>query len=58
MDEHSELGLPQEIPLAEFLELQKNATFSMLFVSDKPNEDLVNLMIFDVKNKSSGDFLS
>ncbi len=58
LGENSKLGLPREIPLAEFLELQKNATFSMLFVSDKPNEDLVNLVIFDVNNESSGDFLS
>lgn len=58
VDQNSKLGLPQEIPLAEFLELQKNATFSMLFVSEKPNEDLVNLVIFDVNNQSSGDFLS
>lgn len=56
--ENSKLGLPREIPLAEFLELQKNATFSMLFVSDKPNEDLVNLVIFNVNNESSGEFLS
>lgn len=54
----SKLGLPREIPLTEFLDLQKNATFSMLFVSDKPNEDLVNLVIFDVNNESSGEFLS
>ena len=58
VDENSQLGLPQEIPLAEFLELQKNATFSTLFVSEKPNEDLVSLVIFDVNNQSSGDFLS
>jgi hypothetical protein len=58
VDQNSKLGLPQEIPLNEFLDLQKNATFSLLFVSDKPNEDLVNLMIFDVDNKSSGEFLS
>ncbi|HSH88083.1 MAG TPA: hypothetical protein VK958_12625 [Methylophilus sp.] len=56
--ENSKLGLPKEIPLTEFLDLQKNATFSMLFVSDKPNEDLVNLVIFDVNNESSGEFLS
>ncbi len=58
VDDNSELGLPKEIPLEAFLELQKHATFSMLFVSDKPNEDLVNLVIFDVNNKSSGEFLS
>lgn len=58
IDDNSELGLPKEIPLEEFLALQKNATFSMLFVSDKPNEDLVNLVIFDVNNKTSGEFLS
>ncbi|BEV08114.1 MULTISPECIES: hypothetical protein [unclassified Methylophilus] len=57
VDEHSELGLPKEIPLEEFFELQKTATFSRLFVSDKPNEDLVNLVIFDVNNhKFSGVF--
>ena len=58
VDQNSKLGLPQEIPLNEFLKKKKNATFSLLFVSDKPNEDLVNLMIFDVDNKSSGEFLS
>lgn len=58
MDKNSELGLPQEIPLDKFFELQKDATFSRLFVSKKPNEDLVNLVIFDVKNAFSGEFLS
>jgi hypothetical protein len=58
VDENSKLGLPREIPLTDFLELQKNATFSRLFVSEEPNEDLVNLMIFDVNNNSLGEFLS
>jgi len=58
VDKNSELGLPQEIPLEKFFELQKDATFSRLFVSDKPNEDLVNLVIFDVKNMFSGVLLS
>lgn len=58
VDKNSELGLPQEIPLEDFFKLQKDATFSRLFVSEKPNEDLVNLVIFDVKNAFSGVLLS
>lgn len=59
IDEKSQLGLPQEIPLEEFFSLQKTATFSRLFVSDRPNEDLVNLVIFDINNhQSSGNVLS
>lgn len=58
IDQRSELGLPTEISLEEFFALQKSATFSRLFVSEKPNEDLVNLVIFDVNNMSYGKSLS
>lgn len=58
-DARCELGLPTEVPLATFFDLQKSASFSKLFVSDKPNQDLVNLVIFNVNNNvKSGDFVS
>lgn len=57
VEEGYTLGLPKEITLDTFFELQKKATFSKLYVSDKPNEDRVNLVIFDVKNMSE-DFVA
>lgn len=58
-DARCELGLPKEIPLDRFFDLQKTASFSKLFVSDKPNQDLVNLVIFNVNNNlRAGEFVS
>lgn len=51
--QNTELGVPTEITLEKFFELQKNASFSKLFVSDNPYQDLVNLVIFDVNNNTT-----